>query len=126
MELQESYELTYLFISHDLSVVKRVCDQIAVMYLGGIVEIAEAEKLYNQTKHPYTKALIQSIPSLDPDNKRITQNAGIQGDVPSPMEPPSGCRFHTRCPERMPICSQKRPSMTQIQSGHSVACFLYQ
>ena len=77
MELQETYGLTYLFISHDLSVVKRVCDQIAVMYLGSIVEIAETEKLYNQTLHPYTKALIQSIPSLDPDNKRITENAGI-------------------------------------------------
>ena len=126
MELQETYGLTYLFISHDLSVVKRVCDQIAVMYLGSIVEIAETEKLYNQTLHPYTKALIQSIPSLDPDNKRITENAGIEGDVPSPMEPPAGCRFHTRCPERMPICSQKRPSMTRTDSGQSVACFLYE
>tara|TARA_B100000745_G_scaffold179294_1_gene117447 strand:- start:505 stop:1482 length:978 start_codon:yes stop_codon:yes gene_type:complete len=126
MELQEIYGLTYLFISHDLSVVKRVCDQIAVMYLGNIVEVAETEKLYDNPLHPYTRALIQSIPSLDPDNKRITEQAGIQGDVPSPMNPPPGCRFHTRCPERMPICSQRRPDMTRTDSGQSVACFLYE
>jgi oligopeptide transport system ATP-binding protein len=126
MELQDNYGLTYLFISHDLSVVKRVCDQIAVMYLGKIVEIAETEKLYKNPLHPYTRALIQSIPSLDPDNKRITKNAGIEGDVPSPMDPPTGCRFHTRCPERMPICSKSSPNMTQADSGQSVACFVYE
>ena len=122
MELQETYGLTYLFISHDLSVVKRVCDQIAVMYLGSIVEIAETEKLYNQTLHPYTKALIQSIPSLDPDNKRITENAGIEGDVPSPINPPSGCPFHTRCQMAVETCSSLDQKLRNMGEEHWVAC----
>ena len=125
LELQKKYGLTYLFISHDLSVVKRVCDDIAVMYLGRIVEMADTDKLYSSPMHPYTKALIESIPSLDPGNKKISKRSAIEGDVPSPLNPPLGCHFHTRCPDRMPFCSESNPELTPMGSKGSVACFLY-
>ena len=125
LELQKKYGLTYLFISHDLSVVKRFCDEIAVMYLGRIVEVANTSQLYMHPMHPYTKALIESIPSLDPDNKRISKRLTIEGDVPSPLNPPRGCHFHTRCPRRTSKCSESSPELMTINSGRSVACFLY-
>ena len=125
LELQKKYGLTYLFISHDLSVVKRFCDEIAVMYLGRIVELANTSQLYMHPMHPYTKALIESIPSLDPDNKRISKRLTIEGDVPSPLNPPRGCHFHTRCPSRTSKCSESSPKLVTTDSEQSVACFLY-
>jgi len=124
-ELQRDFRLTYVFISHDLSVVKRFCERTAVLYLGKIVEIAESEKLYREPLHPYTQALIDAIPVPDPSNRNIVQRAGLEGDVPSPINPPSGCRFHTRCPKRMERCSTEAPPLQSVAPGHQVACFLY-
>ena len=119
-DLQEKLSLTYLFISHDLSVVRYLCDRIAVMYLGRIVEIAEKDELYDNTLHPYTKCLISSIPIPDPDVKRHAMI--LEGDVPSPYNPPSGCHFHTRCPYATKECSERYPELREIVPGHSVAC----
>ena len=119
-DLQEKLSLTYLFISHDLSVVRYLCDRIAVMYLGRIVEIAEKDELYDNTFHPYTKCLISSIPIPDPDVKRHAMI--LEGDVPSPYNPPSGCHFHTRCPYATKECSERYPELREIVPGHSVAC----
>ena len=125
IDLQSEFGLTYIFISHDLSVVKRVCNRTAVLYLGKIVEIAESESLYREPLHPYAQALIRAIPEANPDGPRADSLAGIEGDVPSPVNPPKGCRFHTRCPHRMPICSEQEPPLKDMGDGHQVACFLH-
>ena len=121
-DLQEELGLTYLFISHDLSVVKHLSNRIAVMYLGKIVELAESDELFAHTEHPYTKALLSAIPipSIDEKPQRIL----LQGDVPSPKNPPSGCRFHTRCPYATERCKQTEPELHDIGGGHYVACHL--
>ncbi len=124
-DLQGQFQLTYVFISHDLSVVKRFCDRIAVLYLGKIVEIAESETLYREPLHPYSQALIRAIPEVKVDGPRASSLSGLEGDVPSPVNPPTGCRFHTRCPHKMPICSEQEPPLKDMGDGHQVACFLH-
>jgi oligopeptide/dipeptide ABC transporter ATP-binding protein len=124
LDLQSAYDLTYVFISHDLNVVEYMSDRVAVMYLGQIVELCDAATLYETPLHPYTKTLLSSIPTLDPTNKNAA-DATDSGDVPSPLNPPSGCRFHTRCPFAMDICTTKAPTLVQIQAGHGVSCHLF-
>jgi len=121
--LQKEKNLTYLFISHDLSVVKYISDRIGVMYLGVLVEVGLVDQLYTDPLHPYTQALLSAIPIPDPDaeQKRIV----LEGDVPSPMNPPSGCRFRTRCPHAMEVCSNLVPEMREIKPDHWAACHLY-
>jgi oligopeptide transport system ATP-binding protein len=126
LQLQEDFALTYIFISHDLSVIKRVCSRTAVMYLGKIVEEASSEQLYREPLHPYTQALLKAIPTPDPKKRRVEDLGGVEGDVPSPINPPKGCRFHTRCPHRMDICSQQEPPLTEKAPTHRVACFLFE
>jgi len=121
-DLQKTKKLTYLFISHDLSVVKYVSDRIAVMYLGRIVEIAEKDELYNNPQHPYTKALLSAIPIPDVDNKMKREI--LTGDVPSPLNPPRGCYFHTRCKYAAGRCSQECPKLHDVGGGHMVSCHL--
>ena len=125
IELQAELGLTYVFISHDLSVVKRVCGRTAVLYLGKIVEIADSETLYREPLHPYTQALIQAIPIAVPGAKSVTDMGALQGDVPSPINPPSGCAFHTRCPHVFERCRHERPKLQDAGPGHRVACFLH-
>ena len=125
MELQAKFGLTYVFISHDLSVVKRVCDVTAVLYLGKIVEIAESAHLYREPLHPYTQALIQAIPVAQPGAKSVTEMGALEGDVPSPIKPPRGCSFHTRCPHAMERCRQEHPPLQSVGPGRKVACFLH-
>ena len=122
-DLQKTYQLSYLFISHDLSVVKYISDRIAVMYLGHIVETAESEELFANKLHPYTQALVSAIPLPDPHKKR--NRVVLGGDVPNPANPPSGCTFHKRCSQCMDICSKEAPSMREVRKGHFVACHLY-
>lgn len=125
LDLQTQFSLTYVFISHDLSVVKRFCNRTAVLYLGKIVEISDSERLYREPLHPYTQALIRAIPEPDPDAKRASELGGLEGDVPNPINPPKGCRFCTRCPHRMPVCAEREPPLKEVASGHRVACFLH-
>lgn len=121
-ELQDKYQLTYVFISHNLSVVKHVCDRIAVMYLGNIVELADKRALFANPAHPYTQALLDAIPIPDPD---VTSMSGtLGGDVPSPLNPPAGCCFHTRCKYATPACASSKPALTEIAPGHFTACHL--
>ncbi|WP_053361885.1 dipeptide ABC transporter ATP-binding protein [Bacillus sp. FJAT-27251] len=122
-ELQDEFDLTFLFIAHDLSVVKHMSDRIGVMYLGSMAEIAERSSIYSEPLHPYTKALISAIPMPDP--RRKSQRIVLQGDVPSPLNPPSGCPFHPRCPEARPECSAVKPALKEVKPGHQVACHLY-
>lgn len=117
--LQQDMNLAFLFISHDLSVVAHFCDVVAVMYLGEIVEMAPMHQLFSHPMHPYTKALLSAIPPLDPDAKR--SHVPLKGEIPLPVTPPSGCRFHTRCPVAEPSCKQRKPQWTQISEGHGVA-----
>jgi oligopeptide/dipeptide ABC transporter ATP-binding protein len=119
-DLQGKYGLTYLFISHDLSVVEHICDRVAVMYLGQVVEIGPKTAIYGSTLHPYTEALLSAVPVPDPKThkKRII----LEGDVPSPIDPPSGCRFHPRCRLRIDICSEIIPPLHEMDPGHSAAC----
>ena len=119
-ELQEKYRLTYVFISHNLSVVKHVCDRIAVMYLGNIVEIADKRDLFRNPQHPYTNALLAAIPVPDPEVRSLTEP--LSGDVPSPMNPPAGCCFHTRCERATEQCAREKPLLHEIESGHLAAC----
>jgi len=118
--LQSELGLTYLFISHDLSVVAHICDNIAVMYLGKIIEIAPTKELFAKPKHPYTKALLSAIPNIDPDIKGKTQM--LEGEIPSSTKPPSGCKFHTRCTHTIDICRTNEPQLEQPKLSHDVAC----
>lgn len=120
-ELQEKFDLTYLFISHDLRVVRYICDRVIVMYLGRIMEIAESDELYAHPSHPYTKALLSAIPEVTKE-RRVRQRVHLQGDVPSPMNIPSGCRFHTRCPLSQEICKTTEPPVKDLGGGHLCAC----
>jgi oligopeptide/dipeptide ABC transporter ATP-binding protein len=122
--LQDELGLTFMFISHDLSVVAHICDHVAVMYLGTLVESAPTRKLFDNPSHPYTKALLSAIPSLDPDDSGKAQK--LEGEIPSPVNPPSGCRFHTRCPLAEDRCRNEIPLWRELSEGHSVACHLTQ
>ncbi len=121
-DLQEKYHLTYLFISHNLAVVEHLCDRVAVMYLGNLVEVAETEDLFCHPVHPYTQALLDAIPVPDPEIPTM-QNM-LEGDVPSLMNPPTGCCFHTRCPHACEQCSKEKPALRDMDNGHFVACHL--
>lgn len=125
-QLQEEFNLTYLFIAHDLSVVKHVSNRIGVMYLGRIVEIAESVELYKEPLHPYTIGLLSAVPIPDPEKERERKRIILEGDVPSPIDPPSGCRFHPRCPIAKEICSEKEPELQNYSKNgkeHLAACF---
>jgi oligopeptide/dipeptide ABC transporter ATP-binding protein len=122
-DLQRRFGLTYLFISHNISVIRHISERVAVMYLGKIVELAEKRALFAKPAHPYTQALLAAVPTLDPRRKRGEHI--LEGDVPSPINPPSGCRFHTRCPFAMPICTSDEPIFQQLEDGRWVACHLY-
>ncbi|MDQ0416329.1 peptide/nickel transport system ATP-binding protein/oligopeptide transport system ATP-binding protein [Croceifilum oryzae] len=121
-DLQEKFELTYLFIAHDLSVVKHISDRVGVMYLGRLVELADRDELYEKPLHPYTQALLSAVPVPDPDAQK--QRIILSGDVPSPANPPKGCAFHPRCPHVMDICREVRPEFTDQGGGHFSACHL--
>jgi oligopeptide transport system ATP-binding protein len=119
-DLQEEFGLTYLFISHDLRVVEHISDRVAVMYLGKIVELADSKTIHHQPQHPYTQALLSAAPIPDP--QKVQSHTILTGDVPSPISPPPGCRFHTRCPYAEQICREHEPELRNVSSGHTVAC----
>lgn len=123
MDLQRELELAYLFIAHDLAVIGQVSDRIAVMYLGQIIELADRTELFSHPLHPYTEALLSAIPLPDPHQKR--ERILLQGEVPSPVDPPPGCRFHTRCPRVMKLCRQELPTLRLLEGNHLVSCHLY-
>jgi oligopeptide transport system ATP-binding protein len=122
-DLQEKFQLTYLFITHDLSVIRYISDRVAVMYAGKIVEYAPTKDLFWEQLHPYTKALLAAIPTTDPRTKK--KHIHLKGEVPSLISPPSGCRFHPRCPQAMPKCSEVEPELKEFHKDHFVACYLY-
>ena len=124
LDLKDEFGLTYVFISHDLNVVRYISDRVMVMYLGQVVEIGESEALFESPRHPYTKALLSSIPSMDPDHR--TEKPALAGDPPNPINPPSGCRFHTRCERVEGVCSQRVPALVGGAAGHPVACLMYE
>jgi len=121
-ELQDEFHLSYIFVAHDLSVVRHVSDRIAVMYLGKLMEVSPADELYDKPIHPYTSALLSSIPIPDPVENRVRARPLVVGEPPNPIAPPSGCRFHTRCPRAADICTQVEPQLTEYGDGHLAAC----
>ena len=124
-ELQEKFHFTYLFISHDLSMVRHISHQVGVMYLGNLIEYAQVDELYENMLHPYTSCLMSAVPIADPEQNRRSQRIILQGDVPSPIDPPSGCPFRTRCSQCREICREKKPELKKINEKHMVACHLY-
>jgi oligopeptide transport system ATP-binding protein len=123
-DLQDELGLTYLFITHDLSMVRHICDRVAVMYLGKIVELADVGELYNQPQHPYTKALLSAIPVPDPKAEATRQRTILEGDVPNPANPPTGCNFNTRCPVATERCFRDEPELIELTPNHFTACFV--
>ncbi|MDO4493636.1 MAG: ATP-binding cassette domain-containing protein [Clostridia bacterium] len=123
-DLQQEMGLTYLFIAHDVSVVRHISDRIGVMYLGCMVELADSCELCSHPVHPYTQTLLSAVPLPDPEKSRTRKRILLEGDIPSPIDPPSGCRFHTRCPHAMGVCKEKRPVLKECAPGHFCACHL--
>ncbi|KPV44773.1 ABC transporter ATP-binding protein [Alicyclobacillus ferrooxydans] len=123
-DLQDDLDLTYIFVAHDLSVVRYISDRVLVLYLGHMAELADADEVFADPLHPYTRALLSAVPVTDPDQKR--ERIILKGDLPSPANPPAGCPFHTRCPAAMEICSKQVPAWQEAKPGHLVACHLYQ
>jgi peptide/nickel transport system ATP-binding protein len=123
LDLKAEFGLTYVFISHDLNVVRYMSDRVLVMYLGQVVEMGDSETLFRSPAHPYTRALLSSIPSMDPD--RRTEKAPLAGDPPNPIDPPAGCRFHTRCEWAEPLCSSRAPALQEAAGGMAVACWMH-
>jgi len=121
-DLREKFGLTYLFIAHDLSVVRHLCQRVAVMYLGRIVEMADSDTLFDTPQHPYTRALLAAVPVPDPAVEQGREFRPVKGEVPSPINPPSGCVFHPRCPMAVERCSRERPEPRELATGHMVAC----
>ncbi len=124
LDLKDEFKLTYIFISHDLNVVRFMSDRVMVMYLGQVVEIGASEDLFNHPQHPYTRALLSSMPTMDPDQR--TQSPPLAGDPPNPINPPSGCRFHTRCDQAQAVCAQQAPVLASPPHGHPVACLMFE
>src|SRR5699024_735200 len=124
-DLQQDKGLTFLFIAHDLSMVKQISDRIGVMYLGNLMELTSSSQLYDNPLHPYTQALLSAIPIPDPDIEESRERIILEGDLPSAINPPSGCVFRTRCPFAMEVCSMKKPVWQEVEQDHYVACHLY-
>jgi peptide/nickel transport system ATP-binding protein len=124
LDLKDEFDLTYVFISHDLNVVRYMSDRVMVMYLGQVVEIGASEDLFSHPQHPYTRALLSSIPSMDPDHR--TQVPPLAGDPPNPINPPGGCRFHTRCAQAQAVCAERIPNLLAPAGRHPVACLMYE